>query len=171
MYSASLSFPTNELFGKKPDGDHEKLQVKPIITEPEKKIGAEDDREGSKSQYIFLFSPETTLATCRICKRRQPARVAVLNGHRRGASTIPNMRRQTVGLMLERSVVGVDSFPVTPFACRRFRLRCRAPCHRSNTAIAPKKDWDSIGVACTRGMKDTANKRMVRHSGSASGVL
>ena len=56
MYSATIPVPANKFFSKESDCDHEELQVKPIIAEPEEEIGAKDDGEGAKPHCVF-FSP------------------------------------------------------------------------------------------------------------------
>ena len=45
MRVLAVALPPHELFTHEPGGQHEELQVEPVVAEPEKQVRAEDDRE------------------------------------------------------------------------------------------------------------------------------
>ena len=52
----SLLVPPDQLFGREAQRDQKKLQVKPIIREPEEQVDAEDDRERAEPKGVRIAS-------------------------------------------------------------------------------------------------------------------
>ena len=49
---SSVLVPADALLRREADGDHEELEVEPVRLEPEKEVGAEDDRERAEPERI-----------------------------------------------------------------------------------------------------------------------
>ena len=45
MGLSPVTGPCHQLLPEEPDGDHQELQDEPVVTEPEKQVGAQNDRE------------------------------------------------------------------------------------------------------------------------------
>ena len=56
MYVAPFAVPTHILFTHKADGDHHELQIEPVIPEPQEQIGAENDRNRTKTKSVVALS-------------------------------------------------------------------------------------------------------------------
>ena len=54
VHAAAVPLPAHERLAGKAERDQGKLQGEPVVLEPEKQVGAEDDREGAKPQAVFL---------------------------------------------------------------------------------------------------------------------
>ena len=50
----SVLLPAQEFLGGEPERHHEELEVEPIVSEPEKKVDAEDDRKRTESEGVGL---------------------------------------------------------------------------------------------------------------------
>ena len=52
MHAAAISLPADELFTQKTHSDHHELHVEPLVVEPEKQIGAEDNGNRPKAEAV-----------------------------------------------------------------------------------------------------------------------
>ena len=54
MHGSSLTMPAHELLSQEPEGDHQELQVEPLVPEPQEEVDAEDDGEGTEPEHVGL---------------------------------------------------------------------------------------------------------------------
>ena len=54
MHPPAVAVPANEFLPHEPDRDHHELEVEPVVPEPQKEVGAEDDRERTEAKNIGL---------------------------------------------------------------------------------------------------------------------
>ena len=52
MHAAAIALPADELFTQKTHSDHHELHVEPLVVEPEKQIGAEDNGNRPKAEAV-----------------------------------------------------------------------------------------------------------------------
>ena len=49
-----LFVPPDQILGREADGNHQELQIEPVLLEPEEKVGAEDDRELAEAERVAV---------------------------------------------------------------------------------------------------------------------
>ena len=54
MRFLAVSLPLHKLLSHESDGYHQELQVKPVVPEPNKQVGTEDDRERAEAENVLV---------------------------------------------------------------------------------------------------------------------
>ena len=54
VHPAALPVPPDELLPHEPDGDHDELEVVPIVAKPEEQVRTKDDGKGSEAEHVRI---------------------------------------------------------------------------------------------------------------------